>query len=209
MARRPRLRDHRAVHKLDSVPELAAISENLEVALNHVSIPAYVLDTAGVVRWLNEAAVRIVGDVRGRQFTSLVAPEEVRHVREAFARKVAGRTKVTDFDSIVCPDTGERLGVQVSSVPLISGDRVVGVFGQVARIDYEPPPIPTFDVTPRQMEVLRLLERGRSTDEIAAELHLSRQTVRNHVRGLLRALGVKSRLEAVALAHGDLVQATS
>jgi len=203
------LRDHVPVHKLLPVPELAEISANLEIALNHCSIPAYVLDTSGVVRWLNEAAIRIVGDVRGRQFTSLVAPEEVRHVREAFARKVAGRTKVTDFDSVVCPETGARLGVQVSSVPLITGDRVVGVFGQVARIDYAPPPIPSFDVTPRQMEVLRLLERGRSTDEIASELHLSRQTVRNHVRGLLRSLGVKSRLEAVALAHGDLVQATT
>ena len=52
---------------------------------------------------------------------------------------------------------------------------------------------------------MRLLEQGRSTDEIAADLHLSRDTVRNHVRGLLRSLGVKSRLEAVALAHGDLV----
>jgi len=132
------LRDHVPVHKLVPVPELAEISANLEIALNHCSIPAYVLDTSGVVRWLNEAAIRIVGDVRGRQFTSLVAPEEVRHVREAFARKVAGRTKVTDFDSVVCPETGARLGVQVSSVPLITGDRVVGVFGQVARIDYAP-----------------------------------------------------------------------
>ena len=188
------------------MPELAEITADLELALNHISIPTYVLDTAGVVRWLNEAAVKIAGDVRGRQFTSLVAPDEVRHVREEFARKVAGRTRVTDFDSTVTLDLGRRIGVQVSSVPLISGDRVVGVFGQVARIDYDPPPIPQFDLTPRQAEVLRLLERGRSTDEIAAQLHVSRDTVRNHVRGLLRSLGVKSRLEAVALAHGDRVQ---
>jgi PAS domain S-box-containing protein len=187
------------------VPELAAISAGLETALEHVSIPAYVLDSAGVIRWINQAGRRIVGDVVGRQFTSLVAAEETRHVREMFARKVAGRTVVTDFDSIVVPGTGERLGVQVSSVPLMSGDRVVGVFGQVAHIEWEPPPLPQLDLTPRQSEVLKLLEQGRSTDEIAADLHLSRDTVRNHVRGLLRSLGVKSRLEAVALAHGDLV----
>jgi PAS domain S-box-containing protein len=187
------------------VPELAAISADLETALEHVSIPAYVLDPAGVIRWINQAGRSIVGDVTGRQFTSLVAPEETRHVREMFARKVAGRTLVTDFDSIVTPSDGARLGIQVSSVPLMSGDRVVGVFGQVARIDWQPPPMPSLDLTPRQTEVLRLLEHGRSTDEIAAELHLSRDTVRNHVRGLLRSLGVKSRLEAVALAHGDLV----
>jgi two-component system NarL family response regulator len=49
--------------------------------------------------------------------------------------------------------------------------------------------------------VLRLLERGHSTKQIAHELHLSEETVRNHVRRLLRALGVNSRLEAVSAAR--------
>jgi DNA-binding NarL/FixJ family response regulator len=48
---------------------------------------------------------------------------------------------------------------------------------------------------------LALLERGRSTEQIAAELHLSVETVRNHIRAILRALGVHSRLEAVAVSH--------
>ena len=58
-----------------------------------------------------------------------------------------------------------------------------------------------FRLTRRQMEVLRLLGDGASTDDIAASLHLSRETVRNHIRHLLRALGAHSRLEAVAVAH--------
>ena len=184
------------------MPELAAISADLEVALEHVSIPAYVLDPAGVVRWVNGAGRRIVGDVVGRQFSSLVADEETRHVREMFARKVAGRTLVTDFDSVVTPPGGERLGAQHSYMPLMS--RAFVGFRPCVH-DWEAPPVPQLDLTPRQSEVLRLLEQGRSTDEIASDLHLSRDTVRNHVRGLLRSLGVKSRLEAVALAHGDLV----
>ena len=57
------------------------------------------------------------------------------------------------------------------------------------------------ELTPRQEQVLRLLGEGASTDEIAAALHLSRETVRNHVRHVLRALGAHSRLEAVAAAH--------
>jgi DNA-binding NarL/FixJ family response regulator len=60
-----------------------------------------------------------------------------------------------------------------------------------------PPP----HLTPRQVEVLGLLEQGRSTKQIAAELHLSAHTVRNHVRRLFEALGVHSRLEAVAAAR--------
>ena len=46
-----------------------------------------------------------------------------------------------------------------------------------------------------------MLEHGRSTRQIAQELHLSQETVRNHVRHVFRALGVHSRLEAVALAR--------
>jgi len=59
------------------------------------------------------------------------------------------------------------------------------------------------DLTPRQWEVLRLLEQGRTTDQIASELHLSRETVRNHIAALLKTLGVHSRIEAVALARAD------
>jgi DNA-binding NarL/FixJ family response regulator len=51
--------------------------------------------------------------------------------------------------------------------------------------------------------VLRFLEHGRSTEQIARELHLSTETVRNHIRHLLRALNVHSRLEAVAVGRQE------
>jgi len=79
---------------------------------------------------------------------------------------------------------------------------VIGVFGQFADVPEDSPAGEVAELAPRQHEVLRLLERGRSTDQIATELNISRETVRNHVADLLRALGVKSRLEAVALSHG-------
>jgi DNA-binding NarL/FixJ family response regulator len=56
-------------------------------------------------------------------------------------------------------------------------------------------------LTPRQAEVLALLERGHTTKQIAEELHLSIETVRNHVKRLLGTLGAHTRLEAVAIAH--------
>jgi len=77
----------------------------------------------------------------------------------------------------------------------------------VSNVIEEPHAHPELHLTPRQEEVLRLLERGRSTVQIADELHVSRETVRNHVRHLLHALGASSRLEAVAVARGDLVGA--
>jgi DNA-binding NarL/FixJ family response regulator len=57
-------------------------------------------------------------------------------------------------------------------------------------------------LTPREWEVLDLLCADRTTAEIAQTLVLSIQTVRSHVRNLMRKLGVRSREEAVALAGG-------
>jgi hypothetical protein len=40
----------------------------IDEVLEHVNVPSYVIDAAGVIRWLNRAAEVIVGDARGRQF---------------------------------------------------------------------------------------------------------------------------------------------
>jgi PAS domain S-box-containing protein len=167
-------------------------------ALDAISVPTYVVDADGVIRWINPAARRLVGDVRGHQVTSVVAPEERLRARKHFTRKIAGTEKVTDTEVVILGADGGRVKVEISSVPLMQEHRIVGVFGQVVdvaevRVDAPPP-----HLTPRQGEVLRLLQRGASTEQIARELHVSKETVRNHIRHLLRALGVHTRLEAVA-----------
>src|SRR5262249_29364522 len=184
-----------------AVEALKAMGADMEDALEHVNVPSYVIDRVGVVRWMNRAARTLVGDQVGRQFTSVVAPEETRRTRELFARKILGNTEVTDASVVVVDTDGARVAVEISSVPLWRGEHVVGVFGQVSDVLEEPPPHPELHLTPRQAEVLRLLERGRTTTQIADELQLSRETVRNHVRHLLHALGASSRLEAVAVAR--------
>jgi PAS domain S-box-containing protein len=186
------------------VAALRAMGGDLEGALEHINVPSYVIDRAGVIRWMNEAARLRVGDQVGRQFTSVVHPEDTRRARDLFARKVIGNATVTDGAVSIVDDEGARVSVEVSSVPLKRGDHVVGVFGQVTDVVEEPLPHPDLHLTPRQAEVLHLLERGRSTQQIADELHLSRETVRNHVRHLLHAVGASSRLEAVAVARGEV-----
>jgi PAS domain S-box-containing protein len=183
------------------VSDLRDIGGDVEAALEHISVPSYVIDTAGVIRWVNPAAERIVGDVRGRQFTSVIAREESRRAREVFQRNLAGKVRVADVDTVLVDATGDRVSVEISSVRLMRGHHVVGIFGQVVERP-DVPATPTFPhLTPRQQQVLGLLEHGRSTAQIAEELHIERETVRNHVRHLFRALGVHSRLEAVALAR--------
>ena len=178
-----------------------AVGGDVERALDGVGVPSYVLDTTGVVRWINPAAERLLGDVRGRHFTSIVASEDSRRARELFSRKVLGNSPATDSAGVLVSTGGTRVAVEISSVPLMSGERVVGVFGLFEGRPEDAPTAPHPHLTPRQVEVLRLLEQGRSTRQIAADLHLTTETVRNHVRHLFRALGVHSRLEAVAVAR--------
>lgn len=129
-------------------------------------------------------------------------PEDTQRARELFARKVIGAARVTDANVEVVGVEGDRVAVEVSSVPLFRGEHVVGVFGQVTDLIEQPHAHPDLHLTPRQAYVLELLERGWSTSQIADELHLSIETVRNHIRHVLRAVGAHSRLEAVAIAHG-------
>jgi PAS domain S-box-containing protein len=177
------------------------VGGDVEQALADVGVPSYVLDKTGVVRWLNAAAERLVGDVRGRHFTSVVAPEDSRRARELFSQKVLGTSPATEATGVLVSTAGTRVAVEISAVPLRSGERVVGVFGLLEGRPDDSATTPPPHLTPRQVEVLRLLEQGRSTKQIAAALHLSPETVRNHIRRLFRALGVNTRLEAVAAAR--------
>ena len=184
--------------------ELEAIGGEVEDAIERVRVPAYVIDRHGIIRYLNPAARKLVGDVRGRQLTSVVAPEETRRAREIFARNLMGPRAGSDNKGVVIDADGERVSIEVSAVPLQSGGRVIGVFGQVLDVEEDdPPPPPHPHLTPRQSEVLRLLEQGRSTEQMARALHLSTETVRNHIRHILRALNVHSRLEAVAMGRQE------
>ena len=178
------------------------VGGDVEQALGGVGVPSYVLDTTGIVRWINPAAERLLGDVRGRHFTSVVAPEDSHRARESFSRKVLGTAPATETTGVLMSTTGRRVDVELSAVPLMNGERVVGVFGLIEGRPADTSMAPHPHLTPRQVEVLRLLEQGRSTKQIAAELHLSTETVRNHIRRLFGALGVHSRLEAVAAARG-------
>lgn len=183
---------------------LESLGADVERAMSDVNVPSYIIDRGGEIAWLNPAAERVVGDVRGKRFTDVVSPDDRTRAKETFARKIVGKEKVTDAQvELIGPD-GRGVSVEVSSVPLREGHQIVGVFGLLSRPPSPPrSPQPHAKLTPRQREILRMLAHGASTKQIAEELHLSRETVRNHVRGILQALDVHSRVEAVAAARSE------
>jgi len=173
-------------------------------ALDRLPLPVFAIASNGRIRWLNMAAEEIAGDIKGRSFTEVVAPESKATVRDAFASKVLGSRDVTDYEAVLIAKDGTRVNVEICSVAVDGDAGIAGVFGAVAVKERAAPAKPQQrerKLTPRQAEVLGYLARGYKTDDIADAMGVTKETVRNHVRGLLRTLGVHSRLEAVTTAH--------
>jgi two-component system NarL family response regulator len=86
--------------------------------------------------------------------------------------------------------------------PSMAG-KLLSEFATLARRDAEDEPAkhaPAPKLTDREMEVLRLVARGMNNRDIAKELFISENTVKNHVRNILEKLQIHSRMEAVMIA---------
>lgn len=185
-----------------SIDELRRIAPDLASSIARLTVPAYVLDRNAVVRWLNQAAVDQFGDLRGKRASHVVAPEHADHARREFAAKMLGTVETTEATVDICTADGRTVLVDISSTQLVDHGSIVGVFGLADPADLPKGPSATsVHLTPRQLDVLRHLAVGHSTERIAEALAISPETVRNHVRGILAGLGVHTRLEAVIRGH--------
>jgi len=78
--------------------------------------------------------------------------------------------------------------------------RLIQEFAAAAPVAAQPPK-GLDELTARELEVFRLIARGLSNAEIAAELIVSETTVKTHVARVLMKLGLRDRVQAVVLAY--------
>ena len=98
---------------------------------------------------------------------------------------VAGIRLVAQGDALLAPSVTRRLIEEFSRSSRGRAQRPAGLD----------------ELTPREVEVFKLLARGMSNAEIAGELIVSETTVKTHVARILMKLGVRDRVQAVVLAY--------
>jgi DNA-binding NarL/FixJ family response regulator len=78
--------------------------------------------------------------------------------------------------------------------------KLLNEFAAISKAGSERPQVPTPRLTDREMEVLRLVAQGLNNRDIAKQLFISENTVKNHIRNILEKLHLHSRMEAVVYA---------
>jgi DNA-binding CsgD family transcriptional regulator len=188
--------------ELEATTPLANPALNFQRAVHELAAPAYVIDRGGRFCWLNPPFVEMLGDRRGQSFVDGVAPEHRRLARSNLAQKVCGET-TTIYDLRVMDRSGQRLTLRITSAPLRRAGAIVGIFGVGVPLDEMAVDADAdsllANLTPRQLDTLRLLGQGLETRQIATHLGIAEETARNHIRALLRAMGARSRLKAVLI----------
>ncbi|WP_030173865.1 response regulator [Spirillospora albida] len=167
----------------------------------------------------------VVMDIRMPEMDGLAATAELAGPPPAHGEPADARPKVLilttfDLDEYVYAALGAGAsGFLLKDAPaadLVNGVRVVAagdallapsitrrLIGDFARRrrHQRPSPHATAALTPRELDVLRLIARGLSNAEIAAELVLAEQTVKTHVGHVLTKLALRDRTQAVVFAY--------
>jgi PAS domain S-box-containing protein len=160
---------------------------------------------------VNPAYLRLLGrsraDLLGRHLYDFVAGGPIFSPAQWTAALAAGRFH--GEAELLCED-GRRVGVQwAGATEFATGRRLVlfvalstarwgGSFRRSAEIDHEPG-----ELSPRELQIVRLIAHGESGPEIADELHISHETVRTHVRNAMKKVGARSRAHLVAKVLGE------
>jgi len=146
-----------------------------------------------------EATREITEAVPSAKVLMLTVSDDEDDLYEAIRAGAAGYL----LKEISIEEVGSAIRCVVSGQSLISPSmaaKLLAEFTNLARKAEERHSAPIPRLTERELEVLKLVAQGLSNREIAAELYISENTVKNHVRNILEKLHLHSRMEAVVYA---------
>jgi PAS domain S-box-containing protein len=155
---------------------------------------------------VNASAVALLGRTR----EELLGTSSLENVKRS-ERKLATRQWQAFLKSgedsgtraLVRPD-GSEVEIDYAARLAVIGERRLAIFVSLANPDLaaEGPSgrAAAGSLTTREREVITLIAMGRETNEIAAQLHISSETVRTHVRNAMSKLGARTRAQLVAIA---------
>lgn len=101
-------------------------------------------------------------------------------------------------DGSTYDQVGEAVNLVSNGQSLISPSMATKLLDEFKHMSRSP--APSTSLTQRELEVLRLVALGKSNRDIASELFISENTVKNHIRNILEKLQMKSRMEAAMYA---------
>jgi len=144
-----------------------------------------------------EACVSMKDAAPQARIIMLTASDEEADLYEAVKNGASGYLlKDSSIDEVA-----QAVRVVADGQSLISPSMAIKLldeFKQMSRSDRTA--VPTPRLTERELEVLRLVAQGLNNREIAKQLFISENTVKNHVRNILEKLQLHSRMEAVMYA---------
>lgn len=103
-------------------------------------------------------------------------------------------------DGSTYDQVAEAVRLVAAGQSLISPSMATKLLEEFVQMSRSPAPTTTAQLTARELQVLRLVAKGLSNREIAEELFISENTVKNHIRNMLEKLQMKSRMEAAMYA---------
>jgi DNA-binding NarL/FixJ family response regulator len=169
--------------------------EVIRAAVAHERIPATIAELDPRVAILNFGSLRSPVDVHELQ----LAYPQTRLIVLANHPSPAECNQMLAFGATACLSKETQARDILSAIHLAS--RGLHVLPKTAReFGLDEPPGPDL-LTPREADVLELLQQGRSNSEIAGILHVGKETVRTHARSIYRKLGVQNRRELASLAQ--------
>ena len=88
-------------------------------------------------------------------------------------------------------------GLHAARLPGTAGDVVAIIIEEPSPAELAPILMMAYGLTPREREIACLTCRGRSTEQMSAELHITANTVQQHLTSVFDKTGVRSRRELV------------